>query len=302
VDKITLQFFATLFLTAFAWSTAFAQDFPCFPHKPNNYGFEDLIIKTRVYGAVDRRGELSKLGKTLKLGGIKFSNEELKQIRGAVGVLYCKATATLPPMAETAFLLGSNKEITTAAHGLVDEWGTKRDLSTCYFENFDIPPKRSDLKVGSDRNIIGDPSSSNRRDDRARIELMSPIEDARPFAPDFSEKKLAKGTSVVLLAAQHRDLRTSGVDPVLSPCTVQDYFDWGDGVSRMKTDCDSDKGSSGGPYIFRGEDGKIYVKAMQIGMEAPDHSKIPNHTPYNNETNHTGGLVIDQTFLKWYSK
>ena len=124
----------------------------------------------------------------------------------------------------------------------------------------------------------------------------------RPLAPDFSGKKLDKGRPILLVAAQHQDFRTSGIDPILSPCAVKDYISLGSGPSRMKTDCDSDHGSSGGVYLFRDSDGKIYAKAIEITGKDLVHSKIPNHAPYDNETNFTGTIVIDQSFLSWYSK
>jgi hypothetical protein len=283
-------------ILAFYSAGSSAIDCSCSPHSTLTYGFEDLIIPTRVYGETDRRGELSKLAASLKL-----TKAQSNQIRGAVGVLNCKANGTYAGTSETAFLIGSNKEITTASHGLVDKWGGQADLRTCYFENFEIPPKRVELLPQSPRNIISkQPSANDRRDDRARLELKSALVGVIPLTPDFSGKKLAKGTPTILVAAQHHDFKGSGIDPILSPCSVQDYFDHGDGLSRMTTDCDADKGSSGGVYLTL-EDGKIYAKALQVGGGA-DYQQVPNHSPYNNETNYEGALVIDQSFLDWYSK
>ena len=277
---------------------SFADSSDCLQHNSPIFAFSDLVIKTRVYGAVDRRKELSAIAPELKL-----TKDEINLIRGAIGELFCEASGTFPKMSQTAFLIGNNREITTAGHGLVDSWGSTRDLSKCFFENFEIPPKREYLLAQNPRNILlAQPEDNENRNDRARLTLKAALTSARPLPPDFSGKKLAKGTPVFLLASHHNDFKASGADPIVSPCGVKEYYDPGDGLSRMKTDCDSGPGSSGGVVLFRDNDGKLYAKAVSVASTHNDYSVVPNKAPYNSETNATREIVIDQSFLQWYSK
>jgi hypothetical protein len=132
--------------------------------------------------------------------------------------------------------------------------------------------------------------------------LRTPVPNVRPLTPDYSERPLPVGTPIILVSAQNSDFKMTGRDPILSPCSVTEYSNrTGDRPSQMMTDCDLGGGSSGGVDLFRGDDGKLYAKAMHTSHTNSDYTKLPNFSPYNIATNTNFEVVIDRSFLQWFA-
>lgn len=227
----------------------------------------DFVEKVRMYGkGPETRKELNLLAKELGL-----SPAEVKQLMQTVGALFCPADGTNEQAVGTAFLIGNSQEIVTAGHIVVGETGTK-DLSKCFFENFEDPPQRQYLMVSHERNII--PKWLAKQDDDedvARLTLARPLKNiSKPLK--IAKEELVAGKASVLLTAQNFDFKGTGKYPIAVPCPPMRVSE-----GRIYSCCNTDGGGSGGAHVGRDSDGDLVAQAVLVGGSAKvKNTRIPN--------------------------
>lgn len=229
----------------------------------------DLVEKVRMYGDGDEtRKELNVAAKEFG-----FSTDEVKLLRQSVGMLYCSAEGRNRQSLGTAFVVGDSQEIITAAHVVTGDYGP-RDLTKCYFENFEDPPKKEYLKASSSRNVLPQRRPTDGEDDRARLTLANPIKSIRKPLKVASEGLVANAKSV-LLSAQNADIVGTGKYPLAVSCPPTDVVG-----GRIYSCCNTDGGGSGGVHIGRDSKGELVAQAVHVSQTSRvKDGRIPDKTP-----------------------
>ena len=229
-----------------------------------------------------------------------MASKSAEQIRRAVGAVFCPEDGPFKQVAGTAFVMGKSDEIVTTGHFTTSPDGTQRDLSKCFFENFDIPPQRIFIDANNARNLLPPqaPQLNDRLHDRARLVLKTPVPSVKPLTASSSGEPLKPGEQLILVTAQNKDFKTDGKDPIVTTCSARNVEIARDGVTRVKMDCDLDGGASGGP-IFTVEDGELVVRAMAVSKV---DTRLPDHSPYEETSNYSFALGMDRDLLSWVKK
>lgn len=210
-------------------------------------------IPVNVIDGADERGSLIELGPSLGL-----SSAEIARIRKVAGHVAC--TDPEPATATGALFLTSG-QILTAAHTFFRQDGARR--TACFFRQQTPGSEWRPLADGADAIRFGSrapkPGSNN---DWAVVRLVSPINDAAPFAPDPSRPEA--GDPLIVVSAQpvgfeHIDPNV----PVVQPCTVRRAPVSSAATSFYRSDCDAGQGSSGGMHLYR-LDGELVFRGMTI--------------------------------------
>jgi len=290
--------------------------------------FRDLIHKVAVIDQDDR----DVLSRTKRLLGI--SDAEEQNALACMGTIVCMERVALKdrqPCPDDAELMqgqcvriqyqsagafcapgGRRKNgscradrLGTAGHLFVEK-DTNRfmpQLENCRFFNY--KGHQSELKIG-DLNSL-DPTQAglnpyqNMRADGLPIRLKTPIAGCDPLDLNPPSETPARGHSLIAMTAVQADMdknRFRGDQPIAYPCQVMNNIPAeGNGPGLLFTNCDVNKGGSGGFVLVRSErDNKlkvagIFIRAGKMSM---------NGKPYNESTsprNVTTAVVPEAGFL-----
>jgi hypothetical protein len=250
-----------------------------------------------IIGPTDDRFELSKVP---GLEDIGFGRVDAQQAMVCTGAIVCidKLPNRVTIFRGSAASVSSAKQIVTAAHLFYDP-ATRQpraSLQSCTFRNYASPGASIPIVVtpALRAQLRQNNPYENRWHDWAVVRLKSAIPNCKPYEADRSAEPVAPGTQVLAISHLHKDMmkRFSGREPIGQRCTIRNVA--GSETPMYLTDCDAERGGSGGLGLIR-RDGKWVAKAMMVLMG----NWSANHADYDVAKNNiTFYLGIEGDFLR----
>lgn len=221
---------------------------------------------------------------------------DYEQIFSAMGWVACPGTRFKNPSATTGTLLGHQQVLVTVAHAFYDERGRAREpLTECFFLPFNDLSHKVPLNLDN-KNAFFESRAPHldKRKDRVFLKLPYSIPQTK-FIPVMKDS-LSDGAKILFASVIQEGMKAS-VDhtaPVGQICQVQYVFTPFDDIGTvMYTDCDLDRGGSGGVGLvkhlgqwyavatfnsFEGRDGQEFhlekTWSRALGFDLPHHEII----------------------------
>lgn len=225
-------------------------------------------------------------GMVSRIGGQYFTSDEIRQIRNSVGYVFCPGNPGvqglkdgqavtddyLGPITTTGFLANEANVLVTSAHTFANARGEMRkNLKDCYFQpQGDNVRQKTQYKIvpGSLRHGFGW-KDKDLNDDYAVVRLEARVENV-PQPLMVLEDPAPMTTDMTLFpivafrpdaAPQSKDKRKEGVksngdlphEPLVQVCNLKTLAVVANGQrpSTFDSDCDNERGGSGGPNLIR---------------------------------------------------
>lgn len=270
---------AALGLAAFGWLLAHA------------------AAQAAIIGPTDDRVELSKVPGLKDIG---FGREDMQQTMACTGAIVCidKLPNRISIFRGSAASVSSPDQIVTAAHIFYDHI-TKQpraSLQSCTFRNYTRPGASIPIAVtpALRAQLRQNNPYENRWHDWAVVRLKSAIPNCKPYEADRSAEPAAPGSELLAISHLHKDImkKFSGREPIGQRCTIRNVA--GSETPMYLTDCDAERGGSGGLGLIR-RNGKWLAKAMMVLMGNSTASRADYDVARSNITFYLG---IEGEFLR----
>jgi hypothetical protein len=267
--------------------------------------FHDLIIQAGIIDEDDRRTEdqYAKENKNAKTGQVE-TVDTIKKRYAATGAINCGNGKVYG----SAQLTLKDNLITTSAHALLDmdSCAVLAAPSDCVFVVYSHGKERQikiDKKIKS--GYDGKTCPQAMEDDWLVLKLSEHVDDVKPYQVDpKAVTKMHNGSDVVAVG-RSKDFRTFTLvngqrlynfPKHVGNCKVKDTFEFP--ATRIYTNCDSSKFSSGGSLLSENSDSVTLLAIHQGSMETAEQanaamvSGVPNRGEYSKAQRYSSYIPI----------